>query len=136
MAGMELRKFSQDEIYISKEDAYAILRFYFHDVGVLQTTLSDQDVQFAQGLLLEGVDRSYEFGLVKLIFDNFYMKAPRDFTNLYDMVKKFTKQAAKAWWNHATEKDLAEPKIYEYVRNQIQANFITVWKIRVQTGEM
>ena len=73
---MALRHFGKDEICISNKDAFAILRFYFHVVNVDPDSLTDADVGFAQALLLEGVDASYEFGLVKIIYDTFYMKVP------------------------------------------------------------
>ncbi len=133
---MALRQFAKNEIFISREDAYAILRFYFHQVNVQPSALTDSDVGFAQALLLEGIDSSYAFGLIKIVYDTFYMKVPRDFNNLYDMAKDFAKEAAKEWWKHATQKDLENPQIYEYVRNQIQSNFMSAWKIREQTGEL
>jgi hypothetical protein len=133
---MDLKRFGKDEIYISREDAYAVLRFYFQQISVLPDALTDRDSGFAQALLLEGIDASYEFGLVKLVYDTFYMKVPRDFHNLYGMAKDFAKKAAKAWWKHASQKDLEDPQIYEYVRTQIQSNFITTWKIREQTGDL
>ena len=52
------------------------------------------------------------------------------------MVKDFVKSAAKEWWKHATQQDLENPQIYEYVRAQLQSNFIRVWQIREQTGEL
>jgi hypothetical protein len=131
-----LRQFAKGEICISPLDAYAILRFYFHQVSIPPNALTDGDIAFAQALLLEGIDASYAFSLVKLLFNTFYMRVPRDFHNLYEMTKDFAKKAANVWWRHATKKDLENPQIYEYVRNQLQSNFIGVWKSREQTGDL
>jgi hypothetical protein len=136
MENWSLRHVGKDEIVIRKEDAYAILRFYFGSINVLPDALTDDDVGFAQALLLEGIDKSYEFGLVKIVYDTFYMKVPKDFEGVKDMAKEFVKKALKAWWKHATDKDLENPQIYEYVRVQLSSNFSQVWKIREQTGEL
>ena len=53
-----------------------------------------------------------------------------------DIVTDFTKKAAKHWFDHATGKDLEDPKIYNNVRAVIRANFgsHSVWGIRMNGG--
>ena len=136
MAGSDLRRFAAAEIVLTREDAYAVIRFFWNDVGVLPEAFTDADVNFAQGLLVEAVDATYAMGYVQIVFDTFFMKVPRDLNNLYGMLKKVAKASAKHWWRHATEKDLADPKIYETVRMTLARNFRSSWEIRKQTGEL
>jgi hypothetical protein len=128
-----LKHFSRDEIKISRDDARRILIFFFGNNVPAAESLSDEDVSFAQALLLEAVDKSYAMGYVEAIFQSFYMKIP---TDIEKMMKNFVKQAAKNWFDHATGKDLSNPKIYDSVRVMLSSNFRSVWAIRMQTGEL
>jgi len=131
-----LRNFSKDEIIIDNEDAYALLKFFFLVPGIPLNAITFDDINFSQGLFLEAIDGSYKIGLIKIIFDTFYMKIPLDFNNLGGMVKDFIKNAAISWWKHATQEDLKNPQIYEIVRSQLQSNFNSVWRTRIQTGDI
>ncbi|MDB5373880.1 MAG: uncharacterized protein JWP04_2522, partial [Belnapia sp.] len=121
---------------LTREDAYAVIRFFWHDPGMLPDAFTEADVNFAQGLLVEAIDATCAMGYVEIIFDNFFMKVPRDLNNLLGMLKKVAKAAAKHWWKHATDKDLADPKIYETVRVSLARNFRSTWDIRKATGEL
>jgi hypothetical protein len=68
-------------------------------------------------------------GYVQAVFDAFYMKVP---TDIKSMVEDFAKKAARNWFDHATGKDLSNPKIYQMVLTQIRANYGSVWQIRMQ----
>ena len=133
---MQLHRFTKDEICIHGEDAYALLRFFFLNPGIPVSGLTDEDIICAQALLLEAVDASYKVGLIKIVYDTFFMKIPLDFQNLSGMVKSFVKKAVISWWNHATQKDLENPQIFEIVRSQLQSNFMSCWQIRLATGEL
>jgi len=133
---MSLRHFTESEVKLSQQDAFRVLRFFWLEPGVPPSQLTIADQGFAQALLVEGIDRSYDMGYVELIFRSFYGKIPTSFASIADMVKSFAKVAAKHWFEHATGKDLESPKIYDNVRNQLAINFKSVWQIRVQTGEL
>jgi len=135
-AGTALRHFSPDEILISNDDAQLVLKFYFGDQVPNSDQLTRSDVAFAQALLLEGIDKSYAMGYVHIVYDCFYMKIPGSFDSVKDAVKEFAKKAAKHWFDHASGKDLANPRIYSSVRVMISNNFGSVWAIRMQTGEL
>jgi hypothetical protein len=107
--------------------------FFFGSNVPPTENLTDEDVSFAQALLLEAIDKSYAMGYVQAIFDNFYMKIPDD---VAEMVKDFAKQAAKNWFDHAAGKDLSKAKIYYNVKVMISNNFSTVWQIRMQGGDL
>ena len=131
-----LRHFQKDEIIISPEDARAILIFFFGNNVPPVEQLTDQDLAFAQALLLEAVDKSYTMGYVNAIFDVFYMKVP---TDIQGMMKDFVKKAAKNWFDHATGNDLSKPKIYQSVRTMIISRYggtHGVWAMRMHGMEL
>ena len=98
--------------------------------------MTDDDLGFAQALLLEAVDKSYAMSFVQDVYDVFYGKVPTGFDAIKDMLKDFVKKAARTWWDHATGKDLDDPKIYTAVKAALTSNFRSVWVIRLQTGEL
>lgn len=135
MADVYLRHFSKDEIKISREQASRILRFFFPDQSVSPNE-TDEDVAFAQALLLEAIDKSNDEGYIEILFRQLYGKVPTDFSFIKDVAKEFCKRALKNWFKHATGKDLEDPEIYENVRATIRLNFRSVWAIRVQGGDL
>ena len=133
---VKLRQFSRQEIKINQESAYRILRFFFPDMTLKPNELTQDDIAFAQALLVEAIDSSYHLGFVEHLFDAFYMKVPINFTSIKDMVKNFAKTEARHWVKHATQKDLENPLIYENVRLALAQNFRSAWKVREQIGEI
>ena len=136
MADIYLRHFTKDELILSKQDAGRVLRYFFPAHPITPTQLTDEDVGFAQALLVQAVDSSTEMGYVQILFDKVYAKPPSDFSFLKDLAVAFCKRAAKNWFRHATGADLANPDIYDSVRATIARNFGSVWAIRCQTGEL
>ena len=98
--------------------------------------MTDQDINFAQGLLVEAIDASYKMGYVHIIFDSFYGKIPGSFSSIRDICKSFIKKAAKHWFKHLGRKKLEDAEIYVAVRNQLALNFRSVLDIRQETGEL
>jgi len=136
MVSIDLRHFSRDELRISREEAARVLKFFFPDQPIPAGNLTDEDIGFAQALLLEAIDRSNQMGYVRILFDKFEGKLPVDFSFIKDVASAFCKRAMSNWFNHATGKDLANPQIYTSVRNTIAVNFRSVWAIRLATGEL
>ncbi len=108
----------------------------FPDQQVSEPQLSDEDISFAQALLIEAVDSSREMGYVQILFEKAAYKVPTDFSFIQDLAKELCKRAVQNWFRHATRKDLSDPQIYEMVLNTLRRNFRSVWAIRVQTGEL
>ena len=133
---MELQRFGPDHLFLTQDDAFSVIRFFWRDASVSPGVLTDEDRQFAQGLLLEAIDASYAMGYVEIIFRTFFGKVAPTFKDLRSMVKSFCKKALKHWFKHATQQDLADPKIYESVRVTLANRFRSVWKIRESTGEL
>jgi hypothetical protein len=117
--------------------AAKILSFFWPGQMILPSDLSESDISFAQALLVEAIDSSYNMGYVEHIFKSFFMKIPASFGSVRDMIKDFAKAALKHWFKHATAGDLNDPKIYESVRLTLARNFASVWKMRNQmAGEI
>jgi hypothetical protein len=136
LESMGLRQFSPDEIYIDKHEAWTILKFFWPQISISEKDLTDQDVNFAQGLLVEAIDSSYRMGYVEILFKSFYGKVPGSFTDVQTIIKDFMKQAAKHWFKHLGKKKPSEATIYEMVRVDIARNFRSVIQIRQDTGEL
>jgi hypothetical protein len=133
MPGIGLRHFRKDEIRITPAQAERVLRFFFPDQPM--TSVSDDDVEFAQALLVEAIDASSELGYVEILADK-TLRPLADLGLIKDLAKAFCKQALKTWFRHATGKDFTDPQIYEIVRRTISRNWRSVWSIRVATGEL
>jgi hypothetical protein len=133
---MPLRHFAPTEILITKEQAGRILKFFFPNMPIPPGALMEDDLSYAQALLVEAVDASTEMGYIQVLFDKAFMKVPTDFSLIKEVAKALAKQAAKNLFRHATGEDLSDPKIYETVRKTISWKQRTTWQIRLQTGEL
>lgn len=133
----DLRPFAPDEILLTPEQAWQVLRFFWPSTDVTPGSLTAEDRAFAQGLLVEAIDRSYEMGYVESLFRSFFpVGVAPTFAGIRKAVKEFAKRALKQWFRHATGKDLKDPKIYESVRVTLARNFRSTWEIRRQGGEL
>ena len=133
---MGLMYFKNDDIILSREDAWKIFKFFWENTNINPGSLTDQDRGFAQALLIEAIDKSYVKGFIEIIYKTFFMKVAPTFKDLGKMVREFAKKALIQWFKHATKEDLNDPKIYESVRVNIKRNFRSVWETRMQTGEL
>lgn len=130
-----LQHFHAAQLRLTRAQAAQILEFFFPDQPVSPDSLTDDDIGFAQALLVEAIDASDEMSYVQILFEKTYMKAPSA-SIIKSLAKSFLKQAAKQWFRHATGKDWDDPKIYESVRRTISRNFKSIWGLRLQTGEL
>lgn len=136
MTTVELRHFAPTDLKLLPEQAHRVLRFFFPDQPIDPASMTNDDIAFAQALLIEGVDASTEMSYVEVLFDKAFMKPPTDYSIISDVAKALCRQAAKNWFRHVTGDDLRNPEIYAAVRNQLARNFRSAWIIRVQTGEL
>jgi hypothetical protein len=133
---MPLKRFTSGEIYISGHEAWTILRFFFGaKLKLREDDLTEDDINFSQGLLLQAIDSSYAIGHVQILHEAFYSKVPGSVTDMEAIKKNFIQHAAKHWFTHLGTKDLSQAMIYEVVRNQLAANFNAVLAERRATGE-
>jgi hypothetical protein len=132
---VQLRRFAPSELYLTPDDANSVLRFYFETKTVPIDQLTQADVAFAQSILLEGIDKSYAMGYIKILFECFFMKIPGTFESIRKLAVDFVAKAAKHWFRHATGKDLEQPKIYENIRSMIIGTTRADWIARVDGYE-
>jgi hypothetical protein len=133
---VRLKQFNNNEIRINQSHAHRILRFFFPDISLTPKELTQEDISFAQSLLVEAIDTSYDSGLVEHLFSAFQMKIPVNFEAVKDVISDFTKTSSIHWFRFATPKDLENPLIYENVRLMLAQNFRSIWKVREQIGEI
>lgn len=126
-----LRHFTQEEIIITGEEAKIIYKFFFDkNQTVINIANSDEilrpiEIEFAQALLVEALDRTYDMGYVAALFHSLTDKK-KALASGGKILKKFGKKAFKHWFKHATEDDLwDDPKIYETVRLEVMRRFET-----------
>jgi hypothetical protein len=129
---MPLRRFTASEVRLDNQQAFDVLRFFFqHNTSINISQITIEDRAFAQALLVEAVDASFQMGFVESIFRSAMSLTP----SVKDIIKGLLKYAAKSWFRHATGRDMSDPKIYESVRVTLVRNFRSVWSLRTQTGE-
>jgi hypothetical protein len=136
LADWKLKHFSGSELLFDQEQSFRILQFFGIEPGIQPGSFTDEDRSFAQAILVEAIDASYEKRYVQAIFDVFYMKPVTSVDDLGDMLKEFLECAVENWFDHATKADLRDPQIFNSVRVTMARNIRSVWTIRVQTGEM
>lgn len=132
---VQLRDFTPSEILITQAEAWAILKFFWPSMSLSRTEITPQDINFAQGLMVEAIDRSYAMGYVDILFNTFYGKVAGSPVDVLKLVKTFAKKAAKHWFKHLGSKSIEKADIYKAVQMTISLNFKSVFEIRIQTGD-
>jgi len=131
----QLLHFKPSEIILSDQEVIATLNFFFPAVPFRREELTPEVRSFAQALLVEAVDRSYEMGFIDKLSEVFLYRPVVDFVKLKSMIEDFLKKAAKHWFQHF-KGDITKLKIYESVRLKIIHNFRSVVEIYRQTQEL
>lgn len=128
--GRKLRRFAPDEIMIDADEARVIYRNFFEGIpNIIQAVEAKEfqhlHLEFAQALLVEALDRTYDMGFVHALAASIFDKK-RVISQAQTILFKFGKTAAQHWFRHATADDLwDDPKIYESVRIMLVASFRT-----------
>lgn len=131
-----LRHFTPDELLFDQQECFAILQFFFVHPGIQAAELTVEDRSFAQALLVEAIDASYKMGYAEVIFRTFFGKSPTSWRSVALLAARFVKGNVQHWFKYAKKDDLRDPKIYESVRATIAQRAHSVWRIRLQTGEL
>lgn len=132
---VQLRDFSPSEIMITRDEAWAILKFFWPDTSLSVGDINAQDKNFAQGLLVEAIDRSYAMGYVNILFNTFYGKVAGSPIDVLKLVKTFAMKAAKHWFKHIGAHGLSKAEIYRTVQMTIAMNFKSMLAVRIATGD-
>lgn len=132
---LKLRKFRQEELILNKDEARIVLRFIFEPVDRLvidSLNVNDAAREFAQGLLVEAIDASCSIGFVESIF--------RSVTNptkgAIEILKKFGRKSAKYWFRCGSLQNLADVKVYEFVRVEIARRFRVSLNVLASTASL
>jgi hypothetical protein len=129
---MPLRRFTASEVRLDNQKAFDVLRFFFqHNTSINISQITIEDRAFAQALLVEAVDASFQMGFIESIFTSAMSLSP----SVKDIIKDLLKYAAQSWFRHATGRDMSDPQIYDSVRVTLVRNFRSVWSMRTATGE-
>lgn len=116
-----LKHFKKDELVFDELETRQILIFFFPSEPqfIESMPVDDKVREFAQGLLLEAIDTSYEVGFVEALFRS----VANPSQGMKKIIKKFAKKSLKHWFKHATHRDLMHPKIYDFVRSEFGRRF-------------
>lgn len=129
----QLRRFDDPkEVILSEEDAYYILIFFWESPKLAPENITTNDIKFAQGILLEAIEASYNMGFIEALFESYKVMFTHKFAKA---LNTFIEKALKNWFKHATQTDLMNVTIYSSVKNTIALNFRSVWEIRVTTND-
>ena len=118
---VHLKKFTPNELIFNEEETVAILKFIFKNqhsnIDLLNVT--DSVREFAQALLVEAIDSSYNLGFIDALFRS--VTNPRVGTK--KVLTKFGRKALRHWFKHTNAQDLMSIKIYDRVREQLELKF-------------
>jgi hypothetical protein len=129
---MPLRHLSPSEICLSRQQAWKVLVFFFGgNAGTVPGYLADEDIEFAQALLMEAITASSRIGWVEAIFDNAMALRP----DIREIIEDIAVHAIQEWQRSREPREIMSQPIYRMVHAQLVRNFRSIWIIRVETGE-
>lgn len=117
-----LKNFKQNELIFNEVETREILYFFFglnYRSIIKQMKITDDARNFAQGLLIEAIDASYQLGFIDIIWTS----TANPTIGFKKLLTKIIKGSAKNWFKHASTNDALNAKIYDSVRVQLAAAF-------------
>jgi len=137
---IRLRQFKPEELFLDEEETKIVLKFIFKPTDhpfIESLPMSDALRGFAQGLLVEIIDKSHTVGYIQSLFES----TANPTRNAMKIIKKFAKKAAKRLFKNASVHDLNNMKIYDFVRDQVARafkhklyNFIALEEVKGRIG--
>lgn len=126
-----LRRFSADKILLTPDETLIVYRFFYGNLVPQNMNITQDDMAFAQALLVRAVDDSNKIGWFEAIWKSTATPSP-DFNRVF---KKFARNAAIRWFKNAKNKsDITQAKIYVMVKNSIARKFRSCFSGRAQSG--
>lgn len=124
----QLLQFNRSQIVLSDQEAWCVLAYFFDHPGVHADDLTENDLSFAQALVIEAIEQSYGYGFL-------YPNQP---IYLAEQIKKIVitvlKKTGGNWnWTAALPALLKRPDIHIDVRTKLSQNHIWNWIARVKT---
>jgi hypothetical protein len=129
---MELRKFSGPEIVLNQQQAWQVLVFFFGgNAGAVPGWLTDNDRSFAQALLVEAVDASYQISWIQTLMTSALTPNP----SITGILAHLALKAGRDWLQSRNPANFKDAKIYKMVKDQLTLNWRSAWQIRIDTGD-
>lgn len=106
-----------------------ILRFFWpeQEAAIGALTIDNGARKLAQVALIAAIDGSYAYGYIDVLFR--VLGATRD-RNILQLGRRLARNFIRHWWRHATQQNLEDVRIYEYVRVRVAAS------LRVRLDEL
>lgn len=116
---LSLPVISDQNVVLTDQEAKEVFVFFWPERkrAIEGMSMNLDARRYAQALLIVAVDASYLVGFVDILINAIIRKKPG--ASVRALVKKITRKYVKHWWNHATEEDLTDAKIYDSVRATI-----------------
>lgn len=129
---MPLRHISPADICLTRQQAWRVLVFFFGgNAGTVPGYLTDQDVEFAQALLMEAIAASSRLGWVEAIFQDAMALQP----DIREIIQDLAEHAFEEWQRSRVPRDIMSQPIYRVVHQRIVLNFRSIWRMRVETED-
>jgi hypothetical protein len=123
-------------IVLDQNEAHDVIVFVFPSNKVKAAQLNDKDRRFAQAMLIEMLNKSFELGFTEAL-----LKASAKMTSgAKKVITAFLKGAGKNLVKFKDKDDLKkmmdEPTIYDMALKTLARNFKSAWAIREATGDL
>ncbi len=130
----KLRRLYPMKHVLTFPEAHRVLTFFFGKGNVRKPVagLTWEDLEFAQALLVEAVERTAKLNFVIDVAEWFLKDG---LGKIKPLLVKLVKEALEGWFIYAEGDDLKNPKIAKTVRLKLRANFKSAWQGRVEDGD-
>ena len=118
----QLRCFTPSELLLDAAATSVVLKFIFRPVDhpiIDSLPMSDRLRGFAQALLLEAIDASYQIGFIESLWKSTINPAG----SVKKIMRDFAKDAASHWFKHATVHYLQHIRVYQFVVDLLANHF-------------
>ncbi|MGF1770713.1 hypothetical protein L4C42_00185 [Vibrio wakamikoensis] len=118
---MRLKTFKEHELLFTEQETKEILALFFPSLknDINELVVTDFYRGFAQSLLLEAIDATYNIGFLLAIYESTINPT----LPLRKIIEKLITNLAPHFYRYATQKDLRKVKIYEFVIRTLESRF-------------
>jgi hypothetical protein len=116
------------ELIYSENETKFILKFFFEsrETKISKLLVTNDVRRFAQTLMIAALQGSYEMGFVEDVFNVLSgIVQSGKYSGVMDLCKKLAKRFAKRWFQHMSQQDIDNPKIYISVRNSLSNSMVS-----------
>jgi hypothetical protein len=125
----QLFEFNSSQIVLTHQEAWCVLAYFFDHPGVRPADLKENDLSFAQALILEAIEQSYGANFIRSNYPTYLSKEIQKV-----VVSVLTKTGGRWNWTASVEALLKRPQLNSQVKELLTANYIYNWIARVKTG--